>query len=424
VGLIKNLLFLRRAKYSPIFAIRGDYQANGNLTESDIIGAIADCIGRNVGKLSPQVVRTGSDGLQIRNDHLARLLSTRWSAENTPYDVLYRLASDLVYKSNAYAVVFYTPDYMRVESIVPVAASNVRVWEDPEDGNIYFRFTWDYDGNEYTLPYAHVIHLKARYNKKRFIGTAPDNQLTNTLELLDYTGENLKNAVLNSTNLKGYLKYNNFISDEELKQKVADFKAAYMNASNASGIAGLDNSMDFHEISTQTTTIPTTQAQYLRDNIYRYYGVNDKILTSTFTETEWNAFYENVIEPIALQLTLEFTFKLLTERERGHGNKIIFTANRLQYATLQTRLTLGSGLYDRGIITINEFRELMYYEPIEDGDVRMVSLNYVKADEQSQYQIGEDGSSTDGDTDTPAGSAPADLKKQYYLYVTTKKKGE
>ena len=79
----------------------------------------------------------------------------------------------------------------------------------------------------------------------------------------------------------------------------------------------------------------------------------------------------------------KIAFKLLTERERGFGNKIIFTSNRLQYATLQTRATIGSTLYDRGIITINEYRELMYYEPIEDGDVRMVSLNYVKADDQS-----------------------------------------
>ena len=110
---------------------------------------------------------------------------------------------------------------------------------------------------------------------------------------------------------------------------------------------------------------------------------------SKFTEAEWNAFYESVIEPIALQLSLEFTFKLLTERERGFGNKIIFTSNRLQYATLQTRATIGSTLYDRGIITINEYRELMYYEPIEDGDVRMVSLNYVKADDQSLYQTGQ-----------------------------------
>ena len=132
-------------------------------------------------------------------------------------------------------------------------------------------------------------------------------------------------------------------------------------------------------------------------------------MTSSYSEAEWNSFYEAVIEPIAIQLSLESTFKLFTERERGFGNKVVFTTNRLQYATLQTRSSIGQALYDRGIITINEYRELMYLPQIEDGDVRMVSLNYVKADEQSEYQIGksDEGAQTDP---PPDDMKPADRK--------------
>lgn len=396
MGLIRDLINLRRAKYSPFFALRGDYQANGNLADSDIVGAIANAIASNVGKLQPQIVRRTDDGLSVRNDYLSRILSLRWSPELDTYSALYRMASDLVYHSNAYAVIFYTPDFLRVQSIAPVTASNVQIWED-ENGVLLFRFRWDYDGKFYTLPYQNVIHIRSRFDRKRFMGTAPDGQLKNTLELIDTTGEALRAAVRNSANLKGYLKYNNFIDDDELKQKVKDFQDAYMSASNDGGIAGLDNSMEFHEISQKTPNIPVLQSQYFRDNVYRYYGVNEKILTSTFTEAEWNSFYENVIEPISIQLSLEFTFKLLSERERGFGNKVIFTANRLQYATLQTRMAIGGGLFDRGIITINEFRELMYYEPIEGGDVRMISLNYVKTGDQSLYQVGKDDGGENGD---------------------------
>ena len=395
MGLIRDLINLRRAKYSPFFALRGDYQANGNLADSDIVGAIANAIASNVGKLQPQIVRRTDDGLSVRNDYLSRILSLRWSPELDTYSALYRMASDLVYHSNAYAVIFYTPDFLRVQSIAPVTASNVQIWED-ENGVLLFRFRWDYDGKFYTLPYQNVIHIRSRFDRKRFMGTAPDGQLKNTLELIDTTGEALRAAVRNSANLKGYLKYNNFIDDDELKQKVKDFQDAYMSASNDGGIAGLDNSMEFHEIKQTAPNIPVLQSQYFRDNVYRYYGVNEKILTSTFTEAEWNSFYENVIEPISIQLSLEFTFKLLSERERGFGNKVIFTANRLQYATLQTRMTIGGGLFDRGIITINEFRELMYYEPIEGGDVRMISLNYVKTGDQSLYQVGKDDGGEDG----------------------------
>ena len=423
MGIIRDLLNLRRYKYAPIFAFRGEYQGSSDLYESDVVGSIAHAIGQNLGKLTPQVIRRDAKGLTVKDDYLAKLLSLRWAAEITPFDALYKMASDLVYKSNAFAVIFYTPDFSRVQSIVPVTVKSFRIWEDDESGVIFFRFVWDYDGKEYTIPYQSVIHLKARYDRKRFIGTPPDAQLKTTLELLDTTGESLRNTVNNSANLKGYLKYNNFADEDELKQKVRDFQEAYMNASNDGGIAGLDNSMEFHEITQHATQIPVTQSQFLRDNIYRYYNVNEKILNSTYNEAEWNAFYGSVIEPIALQLSLEFTFKLLSERERGFGNKIIFTANRLQYATLQTRVNLGSQLFDRGIITINEYRELMYYEPIEDGDVRMISLNYVKADEQSIYQIGEDAGSGEDPADPaedPAAGAHNKLQA-IALYIPTQK---
>lgn len=417
MGLIKDLLNLRRYKYAPIFAFRGEYQGSSDLYESDVIGSIANCIASNLGKLTPQVIRRDAAGLTIKDDYLAKLLSLRWSPEITPFDGLYKMASDLVYKSNAFAVVFYNADFTRVQSIVPVTVKSFRIWE--EENNIFFRFVWDYNGEEYTLPYQSVIHLKARYDRKRFIGTSPESQLKTTLELLDTTGESLRNAVNNSANLKGYLKYNNFADEDELKQKVRDFQEAYMSAANDGGIAGLDNSMEFHEITQHTNAIPVTQSAFLRENLYRYYNVNEKILNSTYNESEWNAFFEAVIEPIALQLSLEFTYKLLSERERGFGNKIIFTANRLQYATLQTRVNLGSQLFDRGIITINEYRELMYYEPIEDGDVRMVSLNYVKADEQSIYQIGEDAAAGSGE-DPAAGDAQNKLQA-IALYIPTRK---
>lgn len=411
----------RKYKYSPIFSIRGEYAANGSMDESDIVGSIKNCIATNVGKLTPQMIRVDSKGMQIKDDYLARLLSLRWSPECSTYDALYKMAAQLVSHSNAFSVVMYTDDFTRIKSILPVTVRNYRIYED-DNGVLLFRFVWDYDGKTYTIPYQFVIHIKARFDRKRFLGTPPEGALKNTLELIDTTGEGLRNIVKNSANLKGYLKYNNFIDDDELKEKVREFQKAYMDASNEGGLAGLDNSTEFHEISQKAPTIPALQTQFLRENVYRYYNANENILMSKFSEAEWNAFYESVIEPIALQLSLEFTYKILTERERGFGNKIVFTSNRLQYATLQTRATIGSIVYDRGVISINEFRELLYYEPIEGGDVRMVSLNYVKADDQSLYQTGQQGNEPAKEDPQQAARVPPD----YFLnraYVEMKLKG-
>lgn len=413
-----------RAKYRPLYFSRGEYMPTGTLQDSDIVGAIADAIAKNVGKLKPQVIRRDEKGLIIKNDSLARLLELRPCPEMSTYDFLYRIASDLVYKSNSFSVIFWNSDFTRVQSIQPIQTNDFRIFVD-DNNNILFRFRWEFDGKYYTVPYQMIIHIKARFNKKRFLGTSPDTQLKSPLDLIETSGEMIKNLVRNSGTLGGYLKYNNFADDEELKAKAKEFMEAYMNAENAGGVAALDSTYEFKELRQTTPSFPTAQIGFLRDNIYRYYAVNEKILTSTFNETEWNAFYENVIEPIAIQLSLEFMFKLLSEREISFGNKIIFTANRLQYATLQTRAAIGGEMYDRGAITVNEYRELLYYEPIEDGDVRMVSLNYVKAGDQSLYQVGSTGDGSGGDSGGNSNQAAEDRAKEaaFIAYIQTKKKG-
>ncbi len=375
---LKRRLFLSGRSESVYF---------GGLRENEIVGAIANAVASNVAKLTPQVIRKTAAGTTIKNDKLSRLLEIRPNAENSTYDFLYKMASDLIYTSNAFAVVFFNDDCSEITSIQPITVTSHRIFE--VDGVLYFKFIWEYDKKSYTVPYQFVIHIKGRYNRKRFLGTPPDAELQNSTELLNVTYSGIKNVIRNSASLRGYLKYNNFIDEKELRQKVSEFQSAYMSSDNEGGIAGLDNTIDFHEITQKPPAIPITQVNFFRENIYRYYGVNEKILNSTYTEAEWNSFYEGVIEPIAIQLSLEFTYKLFTEGERSFGNKIVFTTNRLQYATLQTRNAVAKDLFDRGIITINEYREFMYLPQTEDGDVRMISLNYVKVDEQTEYQIGK-----------------------------------
>ena len=397
---LKRRLFLSGRSESVYF---------GGLRENEIVGAIANAVASNVAKLTPQVIRKTAAGTTIKNDKLSRLLEIRPNAENSTYDFLYKMASDLIYTSNAFAIVFFNDDCSEITSIQPITVTSHRIFE--VDGVLYFKFIWEYDKKSYTVPYQFVIHIKGRYNRKRFLGTPPDAELQNSTELLNVTYSGIKNVIRNSASLRGYLKYNNFIDEKELRQKVSEFQSAYMSSDNEGGIAGLDNTLDFHEITQKPPAIPITQVNFFRENIYRYYGVNEKILNSTYTEAEWNSFYEGVIEPIAIQLSLEFTYKLFTEGERSFGNKIVFTTNRLQYATLQTRNAVAKDLFDRGIITINEYREFMYLPQTEDGDVRMISLNYVKVDEQTEYQIGKANGDKPPDGKDPDAAAAISLIK-------------
>src|SRR5699024_11855672 len=99
-----------------------------------------------------------------------------------------------------------------------------------------------------------------------------------------------------------------------------------------------------------------------------YFGINEDILQNKFSEDTWNAFYEGSIEPFAIQLGLVMTNMTFTDKEIAHGNQIMWTANRLQYASNKTKLEMSTQLLDRGVLTINQVNEIWNLPPVEDGD--------------------------------------------------------
>ena len=77
----------------------------------------------------------------------------------------------------------------------------------------------------------------------------------------------------------------------------------------------------------------------------------------------------------------------------------MFEANRLQYVSIKTKIALIEMGMDRGLLTINEGRTILNMGAVDGGDKRLVSLNFVDADKQNLYQVGQSdqqGGGTDG----------------------------
>jgi hypothetical protein len=170
-----------------------------------------------------------------------------------------------------------------------------------------------------------------------------------------------------------------------------------LNISNNGGIAATDAKAEYVPLSNDPKITDAKQMELINDKVYKYFNVSASIINSDYTEEQWNAFYESVIEPNAIEMSLEFTAKVFTQREQGRGNEIIFEANRLQYASNATKLNLITVMMDRGLLSMNEARDIFNLAPIPDGDKRIVSLNFVDASIANQYQIGgaPNGATTD-----------------------------
>ena len=75
-----------------------------------------------------------------------------------------------------------------------------------------------------------------------------------------------------------------------------------------------------------------------------------------------------------------------TDREIAFGNQIIFTANRLQYASNQSKLNIVTQLFDRGLITRNEGREVFNMSPLDDGDKYYIRKEYAEVSKLNESQ--------------------------------------
>lgn len=91
-----------------------------------------------------------------------------------------------------------------------------------------------------------------------------------------------------------------------------------------------------------------------------------------------------------------FTNKIFSYKARKEGHKIVFTANRLQYASLNTKTKLLQIIAPFGMIKTDEGREIIDLPPLggEEGEKILQSLNNIDSTIANSYQGGkEDGES-------------------------------
>ena len=74
-----------------------------------------------------------------------------------------------------------------------------------------------------------------------------------------------------------------------------------------------------------------------------------------------------------------------TPNEIAHGNSIMFSANRLEFASNQTKLNVSTSLYDRGIMTGNQVADVFQLPHYEGGDRHVIRGEYIDLDLISEH---------------------------------------
>ena len=379
-----NLVNITNGNFSPW---------TGTAWENDIYRGAVDAIARNAAKLKGVHAVTYEGQKQPANDNrINRLLQVAPNEYMTAFDMLYKLTTQYYLNNNAFALLNWN-EQGRLSGIYPINYTHVELQADRMD-NLYVEFTFR-NGKRAQFSYNDVIHLRRHFNGNEFLGD--DNRaLSATLELAHTQNEGLENSIKSSAHLRGILKLNQLTADVELKKIKENFVKDYLSMSNDGGIITTDKKMEYVPIENNPLNLDVTQLQAVKNKIYDYLGVSEKIVNSSYNEDEYAAFYESTVEPLAVQMSLEFTRKIFNERERAFGNQIVFESGRLQFTSNKTKVNLIKELLPYGILTINQALEILNMAPIEGGDKRLQTLNVVDAERVTEYQMMKAGKKNDG----------------------------
>ena len=342
----------------------GFYKWDGDIYKSDIVRACIRPKVRAVGKLAAQHIRDNEKGFTVNPDRRIKMLLSDPNPLMSTQMLLEKLATQLELNNNAFALIKRDEDYTPIE-IYPIPALQVDMLEGPF-GDMYLKFYFS-DGKQMVVPYVDVIHLRQDFNNHNLFGDSPQPALASLMENVTTLDQGIRQAIKQSAVIKWIMMFKSVLKKEDIDQQVKEFTENYLNVESNGGAVASDPRYDLKQVEPKNYVPDDKQTRNITQRIYDFFNTNDKIVQSKYNEDEWNAYYESVIEPVAMQLSGEFTRKLFSRTERGHGNKIVFESSSLQYASMQTKLGLER-MVDRGALTPNEWRKILNLPPIENGD--------------------------------------------------------
>lgn len=344
----------------------------GAIYESELVRASIDAKARHISKLA--VTLQGS-----AKPHLQSLLRKAPNEFSTWGQFLYRLSTILDVKNTAFIVPVIDKND-EVTGIYPINPTN---WELVEyKGEVFVRFKFDHkDPISIEL---RRIGIMTKFQYKNDLFGESNRALDDTMDLISIQRQGVKESVKNSATYRLMARVNNFTKPDDLAKERQRFDAENFQ-NGGGGILLMPNTYtDIKQLNLQTYTVDADQTKQIKESVYSYYGVNEDILQNKAYGDAFNAFYEGAVEPFAIQLSDVLKKMLFTAKEQASGAGIFFTANRLQYMTNTDKLNVSAQMMDRGVMTINEIREIWQLPPVEGGDVRIIRGEYYGADDKLQ----------------------------------------
>ena len=370
----------------------GYFTFDGKMYHSDVVRSavrpMASAVGKAVAKHIRHIIdENGESDIRVNPEAYMKFLLSEPNPYMTGQELQERMATQLALNNNAFALVIR--DNMGYpEQIYPITAASVtKKYDKMRNLSLEFVLT---NGKTVEFSYSDIIHLRDDFYTDDIFGTPKYQALLPLMECISTIDNGIVNAVKNSGVIKWLLTYMTPLRDEDLKKNARNFAQQFLENSDTMGVAAVDTKAKAEQITQKEYIPPAASVKLVTERIYSIFNTNTNIVTSDWTEDQWNAYYESVVEPVLLKMAAAYTSRLFTRRERGCGNEIIFESYNLAAASIQTKLNLRE-MVDRGAMTTNEWRAAFGMAAVPGGNKLLLRKDTgVITEEENTEEGGED----------------------------------
>lgn len=385
--------------FTPIYS-----QFGTDIYCSDVVQQALKCIVDEMKKLNPTHVRyVENDPVPIKGSVQDVLNSPNQLM--TTSEFLEKTVWMLLMNYNAFIIpTYYTwvdektgAERRYYDGLYPINPTQVDFIEDAS-GRLFVKF-WFWNGENTTLRYDDVIHIKYNYSVNEYMGGnlmgQPDHKpLLSTLELNQELLSGVAKAMKASYAVNGVIKYNTMLDDGKTVEALNQLEQKLRNSE--SGFLPLDIKSDFTPLPRSVALVDEPTLKFIDEKILRNFGVPLCILKGDYNKSQYNAFYQKTLEPLIIAISQAITKKIFTPRERAFGNKIELYPKDLIFMTVEQTLEMIKELSPTGCLFENEKRVALGLKPLPElAGKRYMSLNWIDANNASQYQVGKDNVNVD-----------------------------
>lgn len=359
--------------YEPIFH---DYY--GSIYESELVRSAIESKARHISKLKVELQGSAQPSLKAKIKHQPNEWQT-WP------QFLARCSTILDCTNNLFILPVQNK-YFETIGFFPVLPEKVKLVE--YKGKLWVRYTFR-NNKTGAVEFDRCAYLNKHQYKSDFFG-ANNHALNRTMDMISIQDQAVKEAVKNSATYRFIASVSNFTSPEDLKEERERFTRENLSGENGGLLLFPNTYTNVKQIEATPYTIDPKNSEIVKNNIYNYFGTNENIMQGKATSDELDAFFNSAVEPFAIALSEAMSHAIYTELERSYGNHVYVNANRLQYMSQTAKVQVARDLGDRGILTINEIRELFNYAPLPNGDVAYIRGEYKQVEESEVLDDGTD----------------------------------